>query len=470
MPPAQDRMNMSIRLRLTLLYSALLAITLIVFSTTLYLTQAQITLNDLKTNLTREAGPMVNGLRRFTGRNDPLPSGNFPLPGRWTQLRNADGVITAHTNDLSDSSLPLSDAGLKSVQSGKDWYETADVQDQPLLIYSTPVTSQSNTLQIVQVATPVSEREQSLNTLRLILSIGSAIVILIAFGAGWFLSGAALEPINRITHTAQAIGADRNFSRRVDHKGPKDEVGQLATTFNTMLSELETAYRQLQKTLESQRRFVADASHELRTPLTTVRGNIELLKNNSPMDAKERADVLSDTKDEIERLIRLVNQLLILARSDAGRMLPLTPVPIRPLLEDACRQAKLIAPERTIICDSSLDVTALGDHDALKQVLVILLDNALVHTAPTATVRLSAELEHQHIAIKIKDSGAGIASDRLPHIFERFYRGDSARSGAGMGLGLSIAKELTEAQKGTIHVSSQPGQGSTFTIVLPSSD
>lgn len=468
-------MNMSIRLRLTLLYSALLALTLILFSTALYLTQAQVTLNDLKTNLTRQAGPMVNGLRRFAERTDqPSPTsptlGNFPLPGRWTQIRNAEGVITAHTNDLSDSSLPLSDAGLKSVQTGKDWYETAEVQDQPLLIYSTPVTTQGNTVQIVQVATPVTEREQSLNTLRLILSIGSAIVILAAFAAGWFLSGAALEPINRITHTAQAIGADRNFSRRVDHQGPKDEVGQLATTFNAMLSELESAYRQLQKTLESQRRFVADASHELRTPLTTVRGNIELLKNNAPMDAKERADVLTDTKDEIERLIRLVNQLLILARSDAGRMLPLAPVPIKPLLEDVCRQAKLLAPERNIVCDSSLDVSAQGEHDALKQVLVILLDNAIVHTAPTAAVRLSAELEQQRIAIKIKDSGAGISSDLLPHLFERFYRGDSSRSGAGMGLGLSIARELVEAQKGTIEVSSQPGQGSTFTIRLARSN
>ena len=252
---------MSIRLRLTLLYSTILALTLIAFSTILYLTQAQVTMNDLKANLTRQAGPMVNGSRRFSERGDspPSPSGNFPLPGRWTQVRNAEGVITSHTNDLSDSSLPLSDAGLRSVQSGVDWFETAEVQDQPLLVYSTPAVTQGNALQIVQVATPITEREQSLNTLRFILTIGSAIVILGAFAVGWILSGAALEPINRITHTAQAIGADRNFSRRVDHVGPKDEVGQLATTFNAMVSELESAYRQLQKTLESQRRFVADA-------------------------------------------------------------------------------------------------------------------------------------------------------------------------------------------------------------------
>jgi signal transduction histidine kinase len=363
--------------------------------------------------------------------------------------------------------LPISAAALQAVQNGIDWFETAMVDEQSLLIYSAPVSTQGRVTQIVQVATPIAEREQSLNTLRLILLVGSAIVILGTFVVGWVLSGTALAPIHRMTQTAQAIGAERNFSRRVDHAGPKDEVGQLATTFNAMLSELESAYRQLQHTLESQRRFVADASHELRTPLTTIRGNIELLKNNAPMDAKERADVYADTKDEIERLIRLVNQLLILARSDAGRLLPLAPVPIKPLIEDVCRQAKLLAPQRTIVWDSALDVNALGDHDALKQVLVILLDNAIAHTPPHATINITTALANQHITIEIKDTGPGIAPELLPHIFERFFRGDRARSGQGMGLGLSIAKELMEAQKGTIKLESQPGEGSTFTVTLP---
>jgi len=458
---------MSIRLRLTLLYSAILAITLIAFSAILYITQAQVTYNDLKASLARQAAPLVNdnGPRRLLEHPDQLPPpGNFP--GRWAQILNLDGSVIAHTSDLSDTLLPLSAAGLPAVQNGTEWFETAQVEGQPLLIYSAPVTTQGRVTQIVQVATPITEREQSLNTLRLILIIGSAIVILGAFAVGWVLSGAALAPIDRITHTAQAIGAERNFSRRVDHVGPTDEVGQLATTFNVMLSELESAYRQLQQTLESQRRFVADASHELRTPLTTIRGNIELLKNNAPIDAKERADVFSDTKDEIERLIRLVNQLLILARSDAGRMLPLAPVPLKGLIEDVCRQAKQLAPQRTIVCDAALDVHALGDHDALKQVLVILLDNAITHTPPHARIEINAARANQQIAIKIRDSGPGIAPELLPHIFERFYRGDSARSGQGMGLGLSIAKELMEAQKGTIEAESELGRGTVFTINL----
>ena len=135
------------------------------------------------------------------------------------------------------------------------------------------------------MAFPIAQPQQSLNALRLVLVVGSSLAILAAFALGWVLAGTALRPIQRITQTAQAIGAERNFGRRVEHKGPADEVGQLAVTFNAMLAELESGYRQLEDALYSQRRFVADASHELRTPLTTVRGNIELLRREPPIDA-----------------------------------------------------------------------------------------------------------------------------------------------------------------------------------------
>jgi signal transduction histidine kinase len=255
----------------------------------------------------------------------------------------------------------------------------------------------------------------------------------------------------------------------VQHTGPPDEVGQLATTFNAMLAELESAQRQLEQSLDSQRRFVADASHELRTPLTTVRGNIELLRRDPPLETPERADVLADTKDEVERLIRLVHQLLVLARADAGQTLRREPVPIRPLLEDVCRQARLIAPQRSISRAPLPEVAVWGDSDALKQVLLILADNALAHTTPDATVEMAASVvsAEGQIAIRVRDTGAGIAPDVLPHIFERFYRGQISRSGTGTGLGLSIAKELVEAQGGALTVESVVGQGSVFTATLP---
>ncbi|MCI0475084.1 MAG: HAMP domain-containing protein, partial [Anaerolineales bacterium] len=338
---------MSIRLRLTLLYIAILAITLITFSVALYVIQSQAMLETTKTTLTRQAQEYANLARRFPPRPDqpPLPA---TMPGRWTQIRSLDGTVIRRTADLGETTLPLSEAGLRALQSGIPWNETSIVDDDPLLIYSQLIPVPERT-EIVQIAAPIIERENALATLRVLLVIGNTLAILAALVIGWVLAGAALQPIHRITQTAQTIGAERDFRRRVQHIGPNDEVGQLAAMFNTMLTELESAYRQVQQALEAQKRFVADASHELRTPLTTIRGNTELLRNDLPMDAQERADILADTKEEIERLIRLVNQLLVLARADAGRPLRREPLPLKPLIEDVCRQTKLLAPRRALI-------------------------------------------------------------------------------------------------------------------------
>jgi len=253
----------------------------------------------------------------------------------------------------------------------------------------------------------------------------------------------------------------------VDYRGPPDEVGQLATTFNGMLQELQGAYRQTERTLQQQRRFVADASHELRTPLTTIRGNLGLLQRQPPIAEDDERAVLSDMVDETNRLIRLTNDLLVLARSDAGRALRQVPVPIGPLVDDICRQGKLLGATQTIVCEAVPEVSVVGDPDAIKQVLLILLDNALKFTPEGGTITLRAAVLDRMAAIHLHDTGPGIAPEALPHIFERFYRSDEARSGEGAGLGLAIAKELIEAQHGQIGVESELGKGSTFTVTLP---
>ncbi len=457
---------MSIRLRLTLLYTTILAFTLIAFSATIYFVQSRITWDAIQATLERNVRALVLTARRSTSRTDPVPLFD-PSRGRWTQIRHADGSVISRSPDLGETTLPLSDAGLHAVQNGVAWTESAQVDNELLLIYSQPIIVQNRVVRIVQVAIPLTEREQSLATLRLIFIIADGLVIIATFAIGWWLAGMTLRPIHQITHTAQAIGAERNFSRRVQHTGPNDEIGQLATTFNTMLTELESAYRQMEQALQNQRRFVADASHELRTPLTTIRGNIDLLRRDPPIDAHERAEVLADTKEETDRLIRLVNQLLLLARADAGRTLRREPLALQPLIEDACRQAKLLAPQRTILYDNMLDVSVLGDRDALKQVLLILLDNALRHTPAHATISVTTARANQHVTISVRDTGPGIPPDLLPHIFERFYRGDASRTGDGTGLGLAIAKELIQGQEGTLTVESNLGQGTIFTITLP---
>jgi signal transduction histidine kinase len=244
------------------------------------------------------------------------------------------------------------------------------------------------------------------------------------------------------------------------------ELGQLALTLNGMLAELEGAYRQVEQTLDSQRRFVADASHELRTPLTTVRGNIELLRREPPLEAQERGEIWADTTEEVERLIRLVNQLLVLARADAGQALRREPLAVQPLLEDVVRQARQLSPRGIGLVEVPEGTTVLGDLDTLKQVLLILVDNALEHTPADVAVELAAASADGQVAISVHDTGPGIEAEALPHIFEWFYRGQVSRSGAGVGLGLAIARELVEAQGGTIAVESRPGEGSTFVVRL----
>jgi signal transduction histidine kinase len=333
------------------------------------------------------------------------------------------------------------------------------------LIYNIPVVANDEVISIIQIARPLAERDGSLVDLRTTLIVASLLTILTAFGIGWVLSGVTLRPIHRITQTAQEIANERDFSQRVNYSGPNDEIGQLAMTFNSMLSRLQESYQQVSQALRMQRDFVTDVSHELRTPLTTVHGNLALLRRNPPLPPEEQSDVLDDLVDESDRLIRLVNDLLVLARADAGRGLIQEPVPIRGVVADACNQARHLDQKREIIVTVQ-DLTILGDKDALKQILLILLDNAIKHTQ--GAIRVDADLVDSRVIISVQDAGPGFPADKLAHLFDRFYRGDVDPSVPGYGLGLPIAKALVEGQGGLIEIESQPGSGTTVRVSLPS--
>jgi signal transduction histidine kinase len=391
----------------------------------------------------------------------------FAGPEFYIQASDVNGGVINRSPNLGDVTLPLSPAGGRAVQSGRPWLETRPVENQRLLIYSIPLGVGGRFAGILQLGRSLAEQNAALRTLQEMLIAGSGIVTLIAFLAGWLLAGTALRPIHRITQTAQAIGAERDFGRRVEYSGPNDELGQLAATLNAMLTELQVAYQQTEEALQAQRRFVADASHELRTPLTTLRGNLALLQRDPPIREEDRVPVVQDMGDECERLIRLARGLLTLAHADAGQQLRREPVAVELLVEEVRRDMQILAPERATAGDSMRGVAVLGDRDALKQVLLILVDNALKVTPPDGSITVTAATDGEQVNISVHDTGPGIAPDVLPHIFERFYQGDAARTGAGTGLGLAIAKTLVEAQHGNISVETEVGDGSTFTISLP---
>ncbi len=472
---------MSIRLRLTLLYSAILAVTLIVFGAALYSVQAQDTLTSLKRDLVISSGKLSEATRRISP-DAPARDANPPPPKPFDQfsgeqafralpereiarILDANGNLIASPFGRTEDALPLSTAGLAAVQAQQEWWESAEIDGENMLIYSRPIVQDGRIVYIIQVARTLTERDRTLESLATTLTTAGLLTIVLAFGAGWALSSFTLRPIHRLTQTAQAIGDERDFSRRVAYHGPPDEVGRLASTFNQMLAGLQEAYEQVEKALQMQRSFVADVSHELRTPLTTLRGNLGLLRRHPPAPPAEQADILADMVEESDRLIRLVNDLLELARADARRTLRKEPLALPPLCALAVRQASQMYAQRTIGLEIAPDLSVLADRDACKQVLLILLDNALKHSAGAVEVR--ARRDGAEVQIWVQDHGQGIAPDQLARVFDRFYRGEDTAAIPGFGLGLPIAKALTEGMGGTIALTSVVGQGSVVTLRWP---
>ncbi len=469
---------MSIRLRFTLLYTFILALTLTIFGIALYTIQAQDTLRSLKLDLSQGANKLAEAALKTDSHSDPPGSEQHPLPPpipfdefsseqafqafperEIGRILDETGNLVASPFGRQEDALPLSDEGLQALQNQQEWWETETVADEKMLIYSRPVIVDDQVVYIVQVARPLTERDRTLQSLATTLLIAGSFIIIIAFGIGWVLSGITLRPIHRITQTAQTIGDERDFTRRVAYTGPQDEVGQLASTFNAMLARLQDAFQKVEHSLEMQRDFVADVSHELRTPLTTLRGNLGLLRRTPPAPPEEQADILNDMVDESDRLIRLVNDLLLLARADAGRRLVKEPVDVSLVLEETCRQARQLDPQRKINLDTSPDLRVMGDRDAIKQVLLIALDNALKHSA--GNINVAAKQQRALVEIRVQDFGEGISAEKLERVFDRFYRGDETSTTPGFGLGLPIAKTLVERQGGEIMMESELGKGST---------
>ena len=472
---------MSIRFRFTLLYTFILALTLTIFGFALYTIQAQDTLRSLKQDLSLGANKLAEAALRADSRPNPPPSDEQlpppPIPfdefsselefqsfperenGR---ILDATGNLVSSPFGRQEDALPLSEEGLQALQSKQEWWETAVVDEESLLIYNRPVIVDDEVVYIVQAARPLTERNRTLQSLATTLLIAGSVVILIAFGIGWIFSGITLQPIHRITQTAQTIGNDRDFTRRVDYTGPPDEVGQLAGTFNSMLSRLQDAFRKVEHSLQMQRDFVADVSHELRTPLTTLRGNLGLLRKNPPMPLDEQTDILNDMVDESDRLIRLVNDLLLLARADAGRSFAKEPVDVSSLLEETVHQARQLDSQREISLDAVPSLKVMGDRDAIKQVLLIAMDNALKHSS--GEVSVTAKQNGAQVEIRVQDFGEGISPEKLEHVFDRFYRGEDSSTIPGFGLGLAIAKTLVDGMEGEITMESKLGHGSTLIL------
>jgi signal transduction histidine kinase len=296
------------------------------------------------------------------------------------------------------------------------------------------------------------------------LVISGVPTLLAALVASWLVAGRALRPLKETAIAADEIGRSRDFGRRLPKRPSRDEVALLAASFNRMLEELQDAYRKQGSALDAQRQFVADASHELRTPLTTIQGNAGLLAHGPPISDEVRRAAASDISEESERMARLVDRMLTLARADSGLKLTLAPVELRTLVTEVARQAAAVHPDRTLNVES-VEVAVAGDEDALRQLLWILLDNAIRYSRTTISVSLS--IDGGWARLMVSDDGPGIAPDDRERVFERFFRADRARTGQGAGLGLSIARWITDQHGGQIVAAAGPGGGAGLFVDLP---
>lgn len=281
------------------------------------------------------------------------------------------------------------------------------------------------------------------------------------WGLGWLIAGRALRPVATMTEAARRIASAGDFSQRVPEAATDDELGRLATVFNVMLSSLERAYA-------AQQRFIADASHELRAPLAIVRGNLELLEVAIRLPVEERTIAIREARQESDRLARLVDDLLSLARADAGVPMQRQPVELDRVLMMAFGAAHRLASGQRLELGVVTPCTIAGDSDRLTQLILILLDNGIRYTPAGGMVRASLRREADRVLIEVEDTGIGIAAEDLPRVFDRFFRADPARSRdpAGTGLGLAIARWITEQHAGDLEIGSTLGSGTRVRVRL----
>lgn len=303
-----------------------------------------------------------------------------------------------------------------------------------------------------------------------LLFVSSAFILLAAGVASWWAAGRALKPLKAMARAADQIAETQDVSQRLPETRRRDEIARLTASFNRALQRVQEAQRHLMETVESQKRFVADASHELRTPLTTIRANAGFLLARPDVQPLDREAALEDIAAESERMGRLVDDLLALARADAGQRLELTPLDLRPVVEDVARRARRLHPTRDLRLVAPERPGAIllkGNADALAQLLWILVDNAVKHTQRGGLIEIELAFANGGAQLSVRDNGPGLPEGDLERIFERFVQADRARAAAGAGLGLAIARWIVEQHGGRIDAGNDPEHGAVFRVELP---
>ena len=471
---------MSIRLRLALCYGGLFALVLTLLGLLAYGLHARSLYGDLDRALLTSAGhtaaemaasqadpELIEGhggfevilalygpdgaLRKSSAEGSALPTLN-PAQALRAPAGPAYNTLAGWiTFGASDGASPSGGA-----------FGVLTTPEQRWRVYVLPLWQAGAPDGYVVALTPLGAADASVQNFGLMLLGLGAGGLAIALVGSWIVSSRALRPVAQMGQTARTIARSRDFSHRIATPRRHDELGGLAATLNEMLGSLESAYR-------FQQRFVADASHELRAPLTAIQANLELLQRHPEMTEADRGEALAEATHESTRLTRLVADLLALARADAGVPLRRSQVDLDALVLDVFGSVRQLAHGQTLTLDPFEPVQVRGDEDRLKQLLLIVLDNALKYTPSGGAVTLGLRRDGDDALLSVRDTGVGVPAAALPHLFERFYRADPARrrDPGGTGLGLSIAESIARQHGGHIAITSRLGEGTTVTVRLP---
>lgn len=456
---------MTLRFRLALWNAAVIAGAICLLSALTYVVEARSLSQELDESIRAQARNLqtVYQVRatlppRARERVIPQPS-VFSAPAFHVQVVDPDGAILERSAGLGGRQLPTSQDILRRAEEVDGFFETVLLDGQHVRLFTMPLIADEEFVGYVQVARSEETMQDALEFLRNTLFGAGAALLIVSMAVAWVLAGVPLRPVGRITQAARRVGLSGRLDARLEPVQTRDEIGRLVDTFNRMMDRLESAFI-------AQRRFVADASHELRTPLTTIRGNLELLKRSGAVTDPVMKEALQDVIDESQRMSRLVQGLLALARADAGQQLARVPVRLDELVRVVHREAQMVSDGVEVRLDAIEAAEVIGDADALKQLLLILVENGVKYTPSGGSVTLDLRYEGNDAVLAVRDTGVGIAEEELPHVFERFYRSPTARSSGGTGLGLAIARWIAEEHGADIRVASRLSAGTTFTFRL----
>lgn len=458
------------RVKLTLYYLALLTAVLVFFSVAIYTYLARSLVTIIDDSLASTSRNIERRMRQAEGNEenyDPEHNEQMLVAPQVVQIISDDGTITDEPIPDKTHQLPVNVAELRQITTDTVHFSTAKLSTgEQIRIALQRTRDHEGQIFFIRIGQSLSPLQKAQRQLIILLAIAGPAALLLGSYGGLLLANQALHPVDRLTRAAEEIEAG-DLSKRVQVPAKMDELGRLAVTFNRMIARLQAAF-------ERQRQFTADASHELRTPLAVMRGDIEIALRRERKPEEYRS-VLTSNLEEIIRLSRLVEDLLMLARADAGQtLLQCEPMDLAelcaqvteylaPLAEVNEQQLLYTPPEQT-----PLEVN--GDAQRLKQMLLNLLDNALKYTPKRGTVQLRLTRNEHEATLSISDTGRGIPAEDLPHIFERFFRhsrSTSDKTVPGLGLGLSIVKWIVDSHGGRILAESQVNKGTTFTVKLP---